>query len=138
MTSGNSANLKRVAFSPGEFATLFGKSQTWGYRQIYAGKVKAITEHGRILIPAAEVERILQTAGIYDGLKPKPPGTKAEIQRLAPKHPDAWKTFLAKRRDASGVATVGSGPRGAPHSSRSALPSSGRKAALDRLKRKPR
>ena len=63
--------LERVAFSPGEFAALFGKSQTWGYRQIYSGKVKAITEHGRILIPAAEVEAILQTAGIYNGLKPK-------------------------------------------------------------------
>ena len=40
-------NGDRVAFSPGEFAALFGKSQTWGYRQIYAGKVKAIDEYGR-------------------------------------------------------------------------------------------
>lgn len=36
------------AYSPSEFAELFGKSQTWGYRQIYAGKVNAITEHGRV------------------------------------------------------------------------------------------
>ena len=50
---------QRVTFSPGEFAALFGKSQTWGYRQIYAGKVKTITEYGRILIPASEVDRIL-------------------------------------------------------------------------------
>ena len=55
---------KRVAYSPAEFAALFGKSQTWGYRQIYAGKVKTITQHGRILIPAAVVERILGEAGI--------------------------------------------------------------------------
>ena len=40
------APLERVAFSPGEFAALFGKEQTLGYRQIYAGKVKAISEHG--------------------------------------------------------------------------------------------
>lgn len=60
---------ERVAFSPGEFAALFGKSQTWGYRQIYAGKVKTITQHGRILIPAADVERILAEAGIYNGEK---------------------------------------------------------------------
>src|SRR5476651_952845 len=63
------SSLKRVVFSPGEFAALFGKSQTWGYRQIYAGKVKTITQHGRILIPAAEIERILAEAGIYNGEK---------------------------------------------------------------------
>ena len=64
-------SLQRVAFSPREFAALFGKELTWGYRQLYAGKVKSITEHGRILIPAKEVERILGTAGVYNGLKPK-------------------------------------------------------------------
>lgn len=94
------APLERVAFSPGEFAELFGKSQTWGYRQIYAGKVKAITEHGRILIPAAEVDAILQTAGIYDGGKPKPTKTKAEIQKLTPVLSDAWRSFLNARRQA--------------------------------------
>lgn len=62
-------SLKRVAYSPAEFAGMFGKSQTWGYRQIYAGKVKTITQHGRILIPAADVERILAEAGIYNGEK---------------------------------------------------------------------
>ena len=90
--------LQRVAFSPGEFAQLFGKSQTWGYRQIYAGKVKAITEHGRTLIPAAEVDAILQTAGIFDGSKPKPVKTKSEFQALAPQLPNAWRSFLAARR----------------------------------------
>jgi hypothetical protein len=32
--------------------------------------VRTITEYGRILIPAAVVERVLGTAGLYDGLKP--------------------------------------------------------------------
>ncbi len=50
---------------------MFGKQQTWGYRQIYAGKVTTITEHGRILIPAAEVDRIVAAAGIYNGEKKK-------------------------------------------------------------------
>ena len=90
--------LERMAYSPKEFAALFGKSQTWGYRQIYAGKVKAITEHGRILIPAAEVEAILKTAGIYDGLKPKAVRTKSETQALAPQLGNAWQSFLAARR----------------------------------------
>ena len=82
----------------GEFAKLFGKSQTWGYRQIYGGKVKAITEHGRILIPAAEVDAILKTAGVYDGMKPKLGKSKEEIQKLAPRLQNAWQSFLAARR----------------------------------------
>ena len=92
------SEFKRVAFSPREFAQLFGKSQTWGYRQIYAGKVKAITVHGRILIPAAEVDAILKTAGIFDGTKPKVVKTKNEIQALASQFPHAWRSFLAARR----------------------------------------
>jgi len=87
--------LDRVAFSPREFAALFGKELTWGYRQLYAGKVKSITEHGRILIPAKEVERILGTAGVYNGLKPKiaKPGKKLE----------GWRRFIADQRKAKGV-----------------------------------
>ena len=99
--------LERVAFSPGEFAKLFGKSQTWGYRQIYAGKVKAITQHGRILIPAAEVEAILKTAGVYDGMKPKAVKTKAEMQSLAPRLQDAWQSFLVARRHRTAQSKAG-------------------------------
>ncbi len=54
--------MERVAYTPKEFAALFGKSQTWGYRQIYSGAIAATTEHGRTLIPAREVEKILGTA----------------------------------------------------------------------------
>lgn len=81
-----------------EFAKLFGKGVTWSYRQVYAGKVKPVTEFGRMLIPAAEVDRILATAGIYDGAKPKPAKTKAELERLAPKLVGAWEDYLAARR----------------------------------------
>jgi hypothetical protein len=88
----------RVAFSPGEFATLFGKSQTWGYRQIYSGKVKAITQYGRILIPAAEVEAILKQAGIYDGIRVKLPKTKTKVQNIIPRLPSAWEGYLAARK----------------------------------------
>jgi hypothetical protein len=90
--------MERVTFSPGEFAALFGKSQTWGYRQIYAGKVKTITEYGRILIPAAEVEKILGTAGRYEGQKKKPVRTKSEIQALKPELQNAWKEFIRRKR----------------------------------------
>ena len=73
--------INRVAYSPGEFAKLFGKSITWGYRQIYAGKINAITEHGRILIPAKEVERILESAGIYNR-REKPKATEASQKKV--------------------------------------------------------
>lgn len=58
---------KRMAYSPGEFAALFGKHQTWGYRQLYRGTIKAITQCGRIMIPCTEVERLLNSAKTYDG-----------------------------------------------------------------------
>ena len=88
--------LDRVAYSPGEFAALFGKQQTWGYRQIYAQKVKTITEFGRIKIPAAEVERILATAKNYDGEK------KQKKSAKPPSNGELWTRFLAARRAAKG------------------------------------
>jgi hypothetical protein len=60
---------ERAAFSPSEFATLFGKQTTWGYRQLYSGKVKAIQTLGRTLIPRSELERLLQTATAFVGKK---------------------------------------------------------------------
>ena len=119
----------RVAFSPGEFAALFGKSQTWGYRQIYAGKVKAITEHGRILIPASEVERILGKAGTYDGLKPK---VKKSGKKL-----DAWRRFISERRKAKRLPTP-KAPVAPPSTLRSTVDGNPREAALARLARRQR
>ena len=117
--------MERVAFSPGEFAALFGKSQTWGYRQIYSQKVSAITEHGRILIPAKEVERILGTAGAYNGMKPKvaKPGKKLE----------GWRQFiLDQRKRKAGPAK----PAAAPLLRR--LPPAVEHARSDALARLPR
>lgn len=124
-------NPQRVTFSPGEFAALFGKSQTWGYRQIYAGKVKTITEYGRILIPASEVEHILGSASRYEG-KAK---TKSDFQQLGSALQVAWKTFLRKRRVANVAATKT--PRrieGAVSNGAGVV--AARRAALSRLGRK--
>ncbi len=129
----------RVSFSPDEFAALFGKQQTWGYRQIYAGKVKAITEYGRIQIPAAEVERILASAGRYEGMPKKPAKTKAELQAMKPALQSAWQTFLQRKREGS---ATGKPTAGAPSLPRSDTKRpDARKAALGRLtggKSKPR
>ena len=90
------ASTHRVAYSPGEFAELFGKSQTWGYRQIYAGKVKAITEHGRILIPATEVERLLESAGIYQGRVKST--EKGKLKKLSSTELSLWQKFVKERQ----------------------------------------
>ena len=64
----------RAAYSPAEFAAFFGKHPCWGYRLLYAGKVKALTTLGRILIPASELERVLAPVETYN---PKPKAKKA-------------------------------------------------------------
>jgi hypothetical protein len=50
---------ERAAFSPAEFAALCGRSPTWGYRQIYAARIKPISDCGRLLIPRSEVDLFL-------------------------------------------------------------------------------
>jgi hypothetical protein len=57
---------ERLGHSPAEFAALFGRSPTWGYRQIYAGRVKPIADCGRIIIPRAEIESVLARRREYN------------------------------------------------------------------------
>jgi hypothetical protein len=65
----------RVALSPREFAASFGKHASWAYRLLYSGKIHAITELGRLLIPATELERVLTNAKPYNP-KAKPRNEK--------------------------------------------------------------
>jgi helix-turn-helix protein len=58
--------IDRAAYSPAEFAASCGKHPTWAYRLLYANKIRAITELGRILIPASELERVLSLAQPYN------------------------------------------------------------------------
>jgi hypothetical protein len=61
----------RAAYSPAEFAATCGRHPSWAYRLLYGGKICAVTELGRILIPASELKRVLSLAQPYDP-KPKP------------------------------------------------------------------
>jgi hypothetical protein len=72
----------RAVLTPAEFAAIFGRTYTWAYRQIYAGKVKVLSNLGRIMIPKSEVERLLADKTTYEG-KTRP-AKKAET-RLAKK-----------------------------------------------------
>ena len=64
---------ERAAHTPAEFAGLFGRSETWGYRQLYSGRVKAIRVSGRLLIPRSEVDRLLAEAAVYTGVPAQAP-----------------------------------------------------------------
>jgi Helix-turn-helix domain len=69
----------RVAYSPAEFAASCGRHPSWAYRLLYGGKINAITELGRILIPVSELERVLSLVQPYD---PKPkPGPKPDVEQ---------------------------------------------------------
>jgi len=59
----------RAAFKIREFAAKFGHHPTWGYRQVYQGNVAVIDVMGQLMIPAREVDRLLDLAKPYD---PKP------------------------------------------------------------------
>ena len=65
---------QRLAFTCSEFAAAFGRHPSWAYRQLYAGKIHAISELGRTLIPATELDRLLAAA------KPYNPGTRKQLE----------------------------------------------------------
>ncbi len=65
-------NTDRLGYPPAEYARLNGRSASWAYRQLYAGKINAITSLGRILIPASEVERVMGEAKPYNPKRRQP------------------------------------------------------------------
>jgi hypothetical protein len=58
---------QRYALNPKEFAGLFGKSATWTYRQLYAGKIVCIEGCGTVMIPQTEADRLCNEAKRYEG-----------------------------------------------------------------------
>jgi len=58
------ANAK-LALTPAEFAAPFGRSKTWTYRLLYAGKLKRLAGTPAILIPRAELERFLADLTVH-------------------------------------------------------------------------
>lgn len=80
--------MEKVTYTPSEFAAVFGKERTWAYRQLYAGKVKAITKLGQTQIPHSEVEKLLNGAERYRGA---PSHTKRAAKKRAKKKQPASK-----------------------------------------------
>jgi len=73
---------EKAVLTPAEFAALFGRTYTWAYRQIYAGKVKVLTQFGRIMIPKSEVERLCATLDVYNGRPPRQTKKSASQNKL--------------------------------------------------------
>jgi helix-turn-helix protein len=60
------SRVHQLAFSPTEAALACGKSPTWAYRQIWAGKLRVLNaEQGRLMIPRSEIEHFLSGAEKY-------------------------------------------------------------------------
>lgn len=91
--------MEKVTYTPTEFAEVFGKERTWAYRQLYAGKVQAITELGRTLIPTSEVDRLLKEAGRYMGAKAKiRKEEKPKVGRVASASSNQWANAVKSRK----------------------------------------
>ena len=58
--------FQRLAFTPFECGVLMGKSATYVYRQIYAGRIQPISDCGRIMIPRIELDRFLARTAQYN------------------------------------------------------------------------
>lgn len=119
----NQDDFHKLTYSPGEFAALFGKERTWGYRQLYAGKVQAVTEYGRTMIPKSEVDRVLGEAGRYLGAKAKPKKHSTETAKkgsgnLPESKGNDWSMAIKRRKKPS------SQPRESAHSADDRKPSS--------------
>jgi hypothetical protein len=87
MRADETQSTSRAAVSPREFAASFGKHASWAYRLLYSGKIHAITELGRILIPASELDRVLTLAQPYDPKAKPKPELKLETEQGEPGQP---------------------------------------------------
>jgi hypothetical protein len=52
--------LERIAYSFEETAQQIGRHRCWVYRQVKAGRIRAITGFGVAMIPASEIKRIME------------------------------------------------------------------------------
>ncbi len=60
-------NDNKPFYTVAEFAALFGKERTWGYRQLLKGVIQAITGYGETMIPRSEYDRLLNDKKRYLG-----------------------------------------------------------------------
>lgn len=132
--------MEKRTYTPSEFASVFGKERTWAYRQLYAGKVKAITKLGQIQIPHSEVEKLLNGAERYRG---SPSHAKRVAKRKAAKEKpvskgaNKWKAAVTQRKKhgpppAKSARSVGGRKPSLPKSRRPGGPATGKPSERQR------
>jgi hypothetical protein len=58
--------IPRLAYTPAEAGLAIGRHPSWIYRRIYDGELRVSASFGtRAMIPAAELERFVNTLGDY-------------------------------------------------------------------------
>jgi hypothetical protein len=75
--------LPRMAYSVSEAAAAFGRKPLWIYRKIYQGKLKICSPTGQIMIPAAELEKLVAKPHVYQPRKGRGRPKKALKQAAA-------------------------------------------------------
>ncbi len=60
------SQVQRRAYSLNEFARVFNKSRSWSYRMARSGRIKTIAGYGNLLVPADEVDRILNGGSLLE------------------------------------------------------------------------
>lgn len=133
--------METVTYTPAEFAAVFGKERTWAYRQLYAGKVQAVTSLGRTLIPKSEVDRLLMEAGRYLGSKAKVRKAKlGSINNRKSSGAKSWADAIKQRKTTSTTrpqSALINGRKPPDRGNRLSGPSDALKSAYQRLTRKP-
>jgi hypothetical protein len=55
--------VERAAYSLEEFSQMLGHNRAWGYRMAKDDRIRVIRGYGKALVPASELERILNGEG---------------------------------------------------------------------------
>lgn len=87
--------MDKPAYTPEEFASLFGHEKSWTYRMRRTGKLKAITDMGKLMIPASEAER-LSKGGTASAKSPSV--SDGAIVPAGANATEEWKTWVANKR----------------------------------------
>lgn len=88
---------ERLAYSPAEFAALFGKDQSWAYRKIKSNQLKAVSSFGNMMVPASEADRILNQAE-YGATPVKMPGKRGRGRPRKKLNESPLTRYLKQRR----------------------------------------